>query len=132
MDFQTIKEAIETETKRFYTLKTKAARCRSNAKLRALRVQAADILDKAVLDMVGRELTGTVRLVDDRDGDLWIDTVEYGRVYGNITSAVESKSWYPTTCCVDFIVGSEVSFTLTAEVDFERSAIRLGAKAGIE
>lgn len=127
MEFKQIHELIEAETKRFYTLKTKAARHKSQDRIQALRVQAADILDPIAKGLAGKRVVGTVRYADNLDGSLWIET-EYGTIYANICNSVDSKSWYASTCCVEFTEGAEVSFTLTAETVFDRSALRLGAK----
>ena len=129
MNFQAIKESIETESKRFYSLKTNAAKTKSRAKIVALKVQAAELLDKHVNSISGTITKGKVILVDNRDGDLWIETEEFGRVYASITCSVDSKSWYATTCCVEFERGMEVEFILEASVNFDKSCINLVAKA---
>lgn len=127
MNFQAIKFAIKTESIRLYSLKTKPAIAKSRAKIVALKVQAADLLDKQVEAINGAIVKGKVTLVDSRDGDLWIDTEEFGRVYANITGSVDSKSWYATTCCVEFERGMEVEFVLKASVNFDKSCIDLVA-----
>lgn len=129
MNFQTIKEAIETEIVRFSFLKTKAAKAKNHAKIIALKVQAAEFLDKHVESINGLIVKGKVTLVDTRDGDLWIDTDEFGHVYANVTSSVDSKSWYATTCCVEFERDMEVEFVLEASVNFDKSCINLVAKS---
>jgi hypothetical protein len=129
MNIQSILESIKAETTRFYSLKTKAAKAKSRSKIIALRLKASEILDVQAASVNGLIVKGTVILADGRDGDLWIDTEAYGRVIGNVTSSVDSKSWYASTCCVSFERGQVVEFELEAHVDFDRSGIHLTAKA---
>jgi hypothetical protein len=118
-----LKAEYETLKRKLFTLKTKKAREKCRDKME-------DILQESYLqvyEQCKQYTTCSVKCVVkyvDRDGELILDT-PYGKVFTNSCNDDLSKSWYGTTCCVEY----DIDQVVYLEVDFQANDFSIGVVA---
>lgn len=117
-DLKTLKELIKAETTRAYNLKTKQAKAKAWAKVRALRDEACEILYS-----IPREGTQSVKAIVKtfRPGDnhFLVETV-FGHMWVSPTADVLTKSWCSHTCCIEYTIGQEIVLEFDVEVNTDK------------
>lgn len=119
-----LKEDYTDLKKKLYSLKTKKA-------IEKCRDKMADIRHAAWLQVVEQckqyarcTVKCSVRYFSP-DGELILDT-PYGVVFTSACNDALSKSWYGTTCCVEYVVDQVVYL----ELDFEAGDFSIEVVAG--
>lgn len=119
--FNELKEAIELEKSRFYSLKTKKAKEKSRQRIRDLRTKALlEHLYPARDAYATHSVRGTVIDSTGRGDEIAMKTEEYGLLWISPCNDILSKSWYPNTCCVEYSRGQSVVIECDIDVDSDR------------
>lgn len=114
MNLTELQEQIILTKTKLYNLKTKKAIEKAKDTLNKLQSQALDMLYDAASAYHEFSIKGTV-LYSGSD-KVYLDTV-YGRLNVSLTCDVNSKSWYPQTCCVSYENGQSVIIECQVEIN---------------
>lgn len=117
MNLTELQEQIILTKTKLYNLKTKKAINKARNTLNKLENEAMDILYNASKAYNEFSIKGTVIYSDYEEA--YVNTV-YGRLNVSLTCDVNSKSWYPQTCCISYNDGQSVIVECRAEVDTDR------------
>ncbi len=119
-----LREQIEALKSKGYSLKTKKAQMKCFDKVRELErelfFKLCDQRDK----FQNHSVKAIVRWFHEGDDQVALRT-PYGTLYGSPTSDVVSKSWYGSTCCVQYQEGQEVIIEIEIDVDMESLYLQL-------
>lgn len=124
MNIQDLKMQIEAERSRGYKLKTKKAKEKSWAKVRELKREALNILFEDVKQYEKHSIKGIVKRFHARDDHFLVET-SYGSMWLSPTGDENSKSWYASTCCIEYVEGQEIIIEIDTEVNTEKLFLQL-------
>lgn len=115
-----LREDLKAAKDRAYSLKTKKAKEKAWTKVREIEREICHVLYDAAKAFERHSVKGEVVSFHDGEDYVAIRTAEYGLIWANQTSDVVSKSWYGSTCCVEYTVGQTVVVEIDIEVNSEK------------
>jgi hypothetical protein len=111
---------------KLFSLKTKKAQQKLSEKLweinRAINfiyMDEAEHLNNLYRDTI---FTGQVHRVTSR-GEMYIKTIEFGLIIGDLCNSVNSCTWFNETCCVEYNDGQQISFKV--KIDWHPDGISI-------
>ncbi len=120
MDVTAKKLELEQLRTKAYSLKTKKAQDKAWFKVRELdREIWSHLIDERNNYYAQHSIKGTVTRFYDGCEDVLVDTC-YGPLWIPITADILTKSWYPGTCCVEYVAGQSIVIEIDVEVDSDR------------
>jgi hypothetical protein len=124
MNLQELKHLIEIERSRAYKLKTKKAQEKAWTKIRDLEREALDILFVKVKRYQKHSIKGIVKHFRAKDEHFLVETI-FGSMWLTPTADESSKSWYPSTCCIEYTEGQEIIIEIDTEVNMDKLFLEL-------
>jgi hypothetical protein len=125
MTLQDLKLDIEEQSTRFYNLKTKKGKEKARDAIRDLEMEALTILDEQCSKYATFSIKGTVVHFTAGDEYVCVKTKEFGTIWIDPTSDELSKSWYASTCCVEYIEGREIIIEIDTEVNMDTLCLNI-------
>lgn len=119
-----LKELIKIESTKAYNFKTKQARTKAWARVRALSDEACMILYKQASKYGPQSMRGTVKTFNSGNDEFLVET-PYGSMWVSPANDILTKSWYSHTCCIEYTVGQQVIIEFTTEVDTDKYSLRI-------
>lgn len=116
MSYQELQQKRKELEQKAYSLKTKKAKQKVYAEIHKIVGAILDLLNEEKKQLEGKTFKGVVVSPGDMR-EFLIRSEELGLVWANPCNAINSKSYYDHTCCVEFTEGSEVTFELYIEVN---------------
>jgi len=106
---QELQKMRKEVTSKIYTLKSKKSQKKQRDILRDITIE----LDAALLEGITPYLKQRHEATVLMDGADVIAKSEFGTINLHATNDVLSKSWYESTCCIEFKKGDVVTFEIT-------------------
>jgi hypothetical protein len=129
MTIQEVKDQIKTLETKAYNLKTKKAEERARVQVNELRGQAFDLLCQVRDRYATFSIKGIVKHWSSGGEYVFIKLSDGEAVFLSPTVDVVAKSWYPSTCCVEYTDDQEVVVEFTTDIDMERLSLVLVPRA---
>lgn len=114
-----LKEKLSIAREKAKLFKTKKAQTKAWAVVREIEHEILTILYAQRDAFAVHSVKATVCWFHAGDDHIALNT-PYGSLYGSPTSDIVSKSWYGSTCCVEYTKGQNVVVEIDVDVDSER------------
>jgi len=107
-----------------YNLRTKKAKQKAFDEASKIKREALELLYVQLETFSSHSIKATVKDFTPKSEYFLVET-PYGLMWLSPTNDVFSKSWYATTCCIEYAVGQEIIVEIKPEVNQEGLFIEL-------
>lgn len=114
-----LREQLKRAETKAYSLKTKKAQTKAWNLVRELKHNIWLKLCKERDSFEKHSIKGTVKSFRPGDDKLLVSTA-YGNMWCSPTSDENSKSWYGSTCCIEYKEGQEIVIEIDVDADYDR------------